>query len=146
MKSISYDFCDWVLERIKANTNGIIATELVLDERKGDLGQSITKAVNHGLGACVVVGVGAINPQGSEADDTQCEIEVNIAVLHNAKLKPSFDSRLFAEHLFRLFAGAEFERPPCLSVNVRTGRLDTTGEDKKMHMFTVSYKKTLKGV
>lgn len=145
MRSISYNFCDWVIQRIKANLGGELSAELVIDERKGDLGQSITKAVNSGLAACVVVGVGNITPQGGRADDTQCEIEVNVAVLHNAKMKPSFDSRLFTEHLYSKFAGAEYELPPSASVNVRVGTLSTSGDDKKMHMFTVSYLKLLKG-
>lgn len=145
MEAISYDFCDWVLERIKSNLQGALAPELVLDERTGGLGQKIAKAVNKGIGACVVVGVGSITPQGSQADDTQCEVAVNVAVLHNGVLKPDFDSRLFAESLYRKFAGAEYERPPCLSANVRVGNFDTQGEDKKMHIFTVSYLKILKG-
>lgn len=145
MKGISYSFCDWVIERIKANLGEQLPAELVLDERKEDLAQSIKKAVNSGLAACVVVGVGNITPQGGRADDTQCEIEVNIAVLHNAKMKPSFDSRLFTEHLYSKFAGAEYEIPPFTAVNVRAGRLSTEGNDKKMHMFTVSYLKMLKG-
>ena len=146
MKAISYDFCDWVIERIKRNLAEQLPEEVVLDERKSDLAQGISKAVNSSLAACVVVGVGSIVPQGRNADDTQCEVEVNIAVLHNAKMKPEFDSRLFTEHLYRKFAGAEYERPPRLCANVRCGKLDTNGDDKKMHMFTVSYYKTLKGV
>lgn len=145
MKAISYSFCDWVIERIKSNLDGQLSAELILDERKGDLAQSISKAVNSGLAACVVVGVGNISPQGSRADDTLCEVEVNVAVLHNAKMKPGFDSRLFTEHLYSKFAGAEYEIPPCTAVNVRAGRLSTEGNDKKMHMFTVSYFKMLKG-
>ena len=146
MASISYAFCDWVLERIKANLNGQLSADLVLDERQGGLGQKIVKAVNQGIGACVVVGVGEITPQGNNADDTQCEISVNVGVLHNAALKKDFDSRLFTEELYRKFAGAEYEQSPFLSANVRVGRLDTQGEDKKMHTFTVSHLKTLKGV
>lgn len=145
MKAISYSFCDWVLARIKQHLGGQMSEELVLDERKGDLAKSINKSVNSGLGACVVVGVGNITPQGSGADDTQCEVSVNIAVMHNSVLKPAFDSRLFAEHLYSKFAGAEYEIPPCRAVNVRAGTLSTEGNDKKMHMFTVSYLKTLKG-
>ena len=132
MKAISYDFCDWVIKRIKANLEGQLPEELVLDERKGNLGQSIVKAVNKGIGACVVVGVGGIAPQGGFADDTQCEVTVNIAVLHNSNMKPAFDS--------------EYEQPPVLRANVKAGRFETQGEDKKMHIFEVSYLKTLKGV
>lgn len=146
MKAISYDFCDWVIRRIKANLEGQLPEELVLDERKGNLRQSIVKAVNKGIGACVVVGVGGIAPQGGFADDTQCEVTVNIAVLHNSTMKPAFDSRLFAENLYRKFAGAEYEQPPVLRANVKVGRFETQGGDNKMHIFDVSYLKTLKGV
>lgn len=146
MNAISYDFCDWVIKRIKANLEGQLPEELVLDERKGNLGQSIVKAVNKGIGACVVVGVGDIAPQGGYADDTQCEVIVNVAVFHNSNMKPGFDSRLFAENLYRKFAGAEYEQPPVLRANVKAGRFETQGEDKKMHLFYVSYLKTLKGV
>lgn len=145
MAAISYSFCDWVIERIRQNLGGVMPAELVLDERKGSIGQSIMKAVNKGLGACIVVGVGSINPLGNAPDDTQCEVQVNVAVLHNSNMKPDFDSREFAENLYRKFAGAEYEQPPCLVANVKVGRFDTQGEDKKMHMFTVSYNKTLKG-
>ena len=104
------------------------------------------KAVNKGIGACVVVGVGSIAPQGGYADDTQCEVTVNIAVMHNANMKPGFDSRLFAENLYSKFAGAEYEIPPSRAVNVRAGTLSTDEvQGGKMHMFIVSYLKTLKG-
>lgn len=147
MKAISYDFCDWVIKRIKANLEGQLPEELVLDERKGNLRQSIVKAVNKGIGACVVVGVGSIAPQGGYADDTQCEVAVNIAVMHNANLKQGFDSRLFAENLYSKFAGAEYEIPPSRAVNVKAGTLSTDeAQGGKMHMFIVSYLKTLKGV
>lgn len=146
MAAISYAFCDWVLERIKTNLSGKLSSDLVIDERAGGLGQKIAKAVNKGIGACVVVGVGDITPQGSGADDTQCEVAVNIGILHNSVLKTDFDSRLFAEELYRKFAGAEYERPPSMAVNVRAGQLTTQGEDKKIHTFTVSYLRVLKGV
>ena len=147
MAAISYRFCDWVINRIKLNLGGKLPAELVLDEREGGLALKLKKAVNQGVGACVVVGVGDISPQGVNADDTQCEITVNVAIMHNSTLKPDFDSRLLAEELFTKFAGAEFEQPPCLSVNVRVDRLNSQGDDGKlMHTFSVSYLRTLKGV
>lgn len=147
MAAISYRFCDWVINRIKANIVGNLPAELVLDEREGGLALKLKKAVNQGLGACVVVGVGDISPQGENADNTQCEITVNVAIMHNSTLKPDFDSRLLAEELFTKFAGAEFEQPPFLSVNVRVDRLNSQGDDGKlMHTFSVSYLRTLKGV
>lgn len=146
MKAISYDFCDWVIKRINANLEGQLPEELVIDERKGNLRQNLMKAVNKGIGACVVVGVGEITPQGGFADDTQCEVTVNIAVFHNSNMRSAFDSRLFAENLYRKFAGAEYEQPPVLRANVKAGHFETQGEDKKMHIFNVSFLKTLKGV
>ena len=140
MNAISYDFCDWVIERIKQNLGGKLTADNVFDMRKRDLGQSIKLAVNKGLGACVVVELGGISPQGDRPDDTQLEIEVNVAVCHNAAMKSSsaFDSRAFAEGLYRVFAGASFEQLPGLPANVRVGPLSSQGEDKMMHMFTVN--------
>lgn len=140
MNAISYDFCDWVIERIKQNLGDKVEPSKVFDVRKRDLGQSIRLAVNKGLGVCVVVDLGDIKPQGSRPDDTQLEVEVEVAVCHNTALKPSsaFDSRAFTEGLYRVFAGASFEQLPGLPANVRVGPLSSQGEDKMLHMFTVN--------
>lgn len=140
MEAISYEFCDWVIERIKSNLGNVLAEDKVFDVRKRDLGQKISLAVNKGLGACVVVELGGLIPQGSRPDDTQLEIEVDVTVCHNATMKSSsvFDSRAFAETLYRVFAGTSYKQLPGMSNNVRVGKLTTQGEDKLMHMFTVS--------
>lgn len=140
MNAISYDFCDWVIERIKQNLGGKLTADNVFDMRKRDLGQSIKLAVNKGLGACVVVEPGGISPQGDRPDDTQLEIEVNVAVCHNASMKSSsaFDSRAFTENLYRLFAGASFQQLPGMPNNVRAGKLTSQGEDKMIHMFNIN--------
>jgi hypothetical protein len=140
MNAISYDFCDWVIEQIKQNLGGKLTADNVFDMRKRDLGQSIKLAVNKGLGACVVVELGGISPQGDKPDDTQLEIEVNVAVCHNAAMKSSsaFDSRAFAENLYRVFAGASFQQRPGMPNNVRAGKLTSQGEDKMLHMFNIN--------
>lgn len=140
MATISYDFCDWVIERIKQNLGGKLSADNVFDMRKRDLGQSIRLAVNKGLGACVVVELGDLSPQGNRADDTQLEIEVNVTVCHNAAMKSSsaFDSRAFTENLYRQFAGASFQQLPGMPNNVRAGKLTSQGEDKMLHMFNIN--------
>ena len=140
MNEISYDFCDWVIERIKQNLGGKLTADNVFDMRKRDLGQSIKLAVNKGLGACVVVELGGISPQGDRPDDTQLEIEVNVTVCHNAAMKSSsaFDSRAFAENLYRQFAGASFQQLAGMPNNVRAGKLTSQGEDKMLHMFNIN--------
>ena len=145
MNTISYDFCDWVIERIKQNLGGKLTADNVFDMRKRDLGQSIKLAVNKGLGACVVVDLGGISPQGNRPDDTQLEIEVNVAVCHNAAMKSSsaFDSRAFTENLYRQFAGASYEQEDDMSPNVRVGQLSSQGEDKMLHMFTINLLTTI---
>lgn len=139
MNLISYDFCDWVIEQIKQNLGGNLTADNVFDMRKRDLWQSIKLAVNKGLGACVVVELGGIYPQGDSPDDTQLEIEVNVTVCHNATMKSSsaFDSRAFTENLYRLFAGASFQQLPGMPNNVRAGNLSSQGEDKILHMFNI---------
>lgn len=139
--TVSYDFCDWVLERIKSNLGGKLQPDKVFDLRKKDLGQKIKKAVNTGLGACVVVELGGIEPLGKLPDDTQVEVEVNVAVCHNTSLLPSgtFDSRAFTENLYRLFAGTKFRQLEAMPNNVRVGRLMSQGEDKVIHSFTINY-------
>lgn len=145
MAAISYDFCDWVIERIKANLGDKVEPGKVFDARKRDLGQSIRLAVNKGLGVCVVVDLGDIKPQGSRPDDTQLEVEVEVTVCHNATLKPSsaFDSRAFTEGLYRVFAGASFEQEEDMSPNVRVGPLTSQGEDKLLHMFSINLLTTI---
>lgn len=138
--AISYDFCDWVVERIKANLGDQVSPDKVFDTRLRDLGQKIGMAVNKGLGCCVVVELGGITPQGNRPDDTQVEIAVEVAVCHNSSMKSSreFDSRAFTEELYRVFAGASFNQLPGLPNNVRAGKLETQGEDKLIHSFTVN--------
>lgn len=145
MATISYDFCDWVIERIKQNLGGKLTADNVFDMRKRDLGQSIRLAVNKGLGACVVVELGDLSPQGNRADDTQLEIEVNVTVCHNAAMKSSsaFDSRAFTENLYRQFAGVSYEQEDDMSPNVRVGQLSSQGEDKMLHMFTINLLTTI---
>ena len=77
MSTISYEFCDWVIERIAQNLVPGITSDKVFDVRKRDLGQSIKIALNKGLGVCIVVELGSISPQGNAPDDTQVNIEVN---------------------------------------------------------------------
>jgi hypothetical protein len=145
MNTISYDFCDWVIERIKQNLGGKLTADNVFDMRKRDLGQSIKLAVNKGLGACVVVELGDLSPQGNRPDDTQLEIEVNVTVCHNAAMKSSsaFDSRAFTENLYRQFAGVSYEQEDDMSPNVRVGQLSSQGEDKMLHMFTINLLTTI---
>lgn len=145
MNTISYDFCDWVIERIKQNLGGKLTADNVFDMRKRDLGQSIKLAVNKGLGACVVVELGGIYPQGDRPDDTQLEIEVNVTVCHNAAMKSSsaFDSRAFTENLYRQFAGASYKQEDDMSPDVRVGQLSSQGEDKMLHMFTINLLTTI---
>lgn len=140
MNAISYDFCDWVIERIKQNLGGKLTADNVFDMRKRDLGQSIKLAVNKGLGACVVVDLGGISPQGDRPDDTRLEIEVNVTVCHNAAMKSSsaFDSRAFTENLYRQFAGASFQQLAGMPNNVRAGKLTSQGDDKLLHMFNIN--------
>lgn len=145
MVAVSYGFCDWVVERIKSNLDGQLSADKVFDTRKRDLGQSIAMAVNKGLGACVVVELGGISPNGDRPDDTQVEVEVNVAVCHNTSMKSSreFDSRAFAESLYRLFAGARFNVLDGMPNNVRAGRFDSQGEDKLIHSFSIHYITTI---
>ena len=140
MSAISYNFCDWVIERIKTNLGGKLTEDKVFDMRKRDLGQNIKLAVNKGLGTCVVVELGGISPQGNRPDDTQLEIEVNVTVCHNAAMKSSaeFDSRAFTENLYRQFAGASFQQLAGMPNNVRAGKLTSQGEDKMLHMFNIN--------
>lgn len=145
MSAVSYEFCDWVIERIKGACSGVLPADKVFDMRKRDLGQSIRKAVNQGLGVCVVVELGGIRPQGTRPDDTQVEVEVNVSVCHNAAMVSSreFDSRAFAENLYHLLAGRAFKQMPGLPNNVRAGSFSTQGEDKQIHSFSVNYITTL---
>ena len=145
MSTISYEFCDWVIERIAQNLVPGITSDKVFDVRKRDLGQSIKIALNKGLGVCIVVELGSISPQGNAPDDTQVNIEVNVTVCHNALMKSSssFDSRAFAESLYHVFAGASYKQLPGMPNNVRTGQFATQGDDKMLHMFSINLLTTI---
>ena len=145
MSAISYEFCDWVVARVKQCLGGKLTADKVFDMRDRDLTQSIRASVNKGLGSCVVVELGGITPQGNRPDDTQVEIEVHVSVCHKASMQSSrqFDSRAFTENLYRAFAGQSFQQVPGMPNNVRVGQLATQGEDKLIHSFTVHYITTI---
>lgn len=145
MGAISYEFCDWVVERVKQHLGGKLTADKVFDMRHRDLTQSIRASVNKGLGSCVVVELGGIVPQGNRADDSQVEVEVHVSVCHNATMQSSrqFDSRAFTENLYRAFAAQSFQQLPGMPNNVRVGQLTTQGEDKLIHSFTVHYITTI---
>ena len=80
MSTVSYEFCDWVIDRITQNLVPGITSDKVFDVRKRALGQYIKIALNKGLGVCIVVELGSISPQGNAPDDTQVNVEVNVTV------------------------------------------------------------------
>lgn len=141
MKGISGEFCDWLKERLVEYSSGVLTPELVYDERHVNLGQAIKKAVNSGLGCCVVMCTPNLRQaDGNNADDTRYSVNVEVAIMHNAALSSDIDSVKLSEHIFRQLAATHFalalEFPP----NVRAESLShTLNATKWLHQFTINY-------
>lgn len=141
VKGISKEFCDWVKARLVEYSEGVLAPELIFDERQTDLGMAIKQAVNSKLGCCVVLRAPRITQaDGNSPDDTRYTINLDVAVLHNAALSPQVDSVLLSEELFARFAGAEFMLPSFMPRNVRADNLSHELQGTKWtHVFTTNY-------
>lgn len=144
MKGISGQFCDWARARLVEKSDGVLSEALIFDERRTDLSQAIMQAVNSKLGCCVAMRAPRLQQVGDRPDDTQYNVVLDIAILHNAALNPKLDSVLFSEHLFMSFAGELFATKPIFPVNVKADGLshDLSGT-KWVHTFSISYIETL---
>jgi hypothetical protein len=141
VKGISTAFCDWLKTRLVALSDGVLSNELVYDERHTNLGTAIKKAVNGGLGCCVVMSTPSLRQaDGSSPDDTRYTVSVEVAIMHNAALSADIDSVLLSEHIFLELAATHFELrtefPPNVRAESLTHTLNTT---KWLHQFTINY-------
>ena len=142
MIGISTAFCDWLKSRLVSLSNGVLTPELVYDERHTNLGTAIKKAVNGGLGCCVVMSTPSLRQSdGSSPDDTRYTVSVEVAIMHNAALSADIDSVLLSEHIFRELAATHFELRPEFPPNVRAESLTHTlnNTTKWLHQFTINY-------
>ena len=145
MVGISTAFADWVSARLVEASAGVLDAGLVFDERKTDLSAAIRQAVNGKLGCCVAMRAPSISgADGSNADDTQYAVSIDVAVMHNAALSPELDSLTLSEHLFRQFAGVQFATLAGMPNNVRADNLShELNGTKWLHLFTITHTTTI---
>lgn len=141
MVGVSTDFAEWVTKRLVEASSGVLAPELIFDERKTDLGVAIKQAVNSKVGCCIAMRAPTIDSAyGSTPDDTQYKVSIAVAIMHNAAFAPELDSVTLSEHLFRSFAGVSFKAEDDCPADVRadnlTHNLDST---KWLHLFSITH-------
>lgn len=145
VKGISTAFCDWLKARLVEYSDGVLSAELVYDERHLDLGMAIRKAVNGGIGCCVVMSAPSLRQaDGNSPDDTRYNVDVEVAIMHNAALSPNVDSVTLSESIFRRLAATHFELRTEFPPNVRADALNhTLNATKWLHQFTITYTLTI---
>lgn len=145
MEAISYGFLNWARMELVQHSEGLLEPDDVFDERELDLVQHIKLAVNKGLGLAVVLSLPTLRRVGDEPGETQYEVSADVWVFHNKALSREVDSVLLTEHLFRHFAGAQYDTPnrylPA-NVSVESLQHDINGT-KQTHYFTISYKEVI---
>lgn len=145
MEAFSYKFLDWVKQRVAELSEGVLTSEEIFDEREQDLGQYVKLAVNKGLGLCAVLSLPDVRHVGETPGDTEYEVSCEVWVFHNKALSAEVDSAALTEHLFRNFAGADFNLPTWrLRANVEADGLqhDVQGV-KQTHYFSLSYREVI---